>query len=104
MISRSFFVCLLEAGQADLSLVELRQLLEPFPLLGVMAEDHQPDLLPLDQVKELVRARANGRGVRVAPAALLYLIVLHIRQWLQVKKWLRFLCYRIVMWILKDLK
>src|SRR5256885_6677833 len=53
------------------SLVILRQLFQPFPLLLVMTENHQPDLLPFDQIKQFHRTGADRFGVRVAPVVLL---------------------------------
>ena len=49
------------------SLVILRQLFQPFPLFLFMTKNHQPNLLPFHQIKQLVRAGANRFGVRVAP-------------------------------------
>ena len=49
------------------SLVKLWRFFECFPLLRVMTENHQPNLLPFDQIKQLVRAGADRFGVRVAP-------------------------------------
>ena len=37
--------------ESSLSLVILRQLFQPFPLLLVMTENHKPDMLPFDQIK-----------------------------------------------------
>lgn len=48
------------------SLVILRQLFQPFPLFRIMTKNHQPNLLPFHQIKQLVRAGANRFGVRVA--------------------------------------
>src|SRR5437588_5160314 len=53
------------------SLVILRQLFQPFPLLLVMTENHQPDLLPFDQIKQFHPTSADRFGVRVAPVVLL---------------------------------
>src|SRR5436305_3550086 len=53
------------------SLVKLRQLFQPFPLLLVMTENHQPDLLPFGQIKQFHPTFADGSRVRVAPVVLL---------------------------------
>src|SRR5947209_9337179 len=53
------------------SLVILRQLFQPFPLLLVMTENHKPDLLPFGQIKQFHRTGADRFGVRVAPVVLL---------------------------------
>src|SRR5258708_6240194 len=53
------------------SLVILRQLFQPFPLLLVMTENHQPDMLPFDQIKQFNRTGADRFGVRVATVVLL---------------------------------
>jgi hypothetical protein len=49
------------------SLVILRQLFQLFPLFRLMTKNHQPNLLPFHQIKQLVRAGTNRFGVRVAP-------------------------------------
>src|ERR1700757_2934372 len=53
------------------SLVILRQLFQPFPLLLVMTENHQPDLLPFDQIKQFHRTGADRFSVWIAPVVLL---------------------------------
>src|SRR5207302_2520846 len=53
------------------SLVIPRQLLQPFPLFPFMTKNHQHNLLPFHQIKQLVRAGADRFGVRVAPVVLL---------------------------------
>src|SRR5258708_553597 len=55
----------------SLSLVIFRQLFQPFPLLLVMTENHQPDMLPFDQIKQFHRTGADRFGVGVATVALL---------------------------------
>src|SRR5437588_12852056 len=47
------------------SLVILRQLFQPFPLVPFMTKNHQPNLLPFHQIKQLVRTGADRFGVRV---------------------------------------
>ncbi len=46
-------------GKLASSLVILRQLFQPFPLLLVMTENHQPDMLPFDQIKQFHRSRTS---------------------------------------------
>src|SRR6266540_5746053 len=52
------------------SLVKLWRFFECFPLLRVMTENHQPDMLPFDQIKQFHRTGADRFGVRVAPVVL----------------------------------
>ncbi len=54
------------------SLVKFRCLFECLPLLIVMTENHQPDMLPFDQIKQFNRTGAGRVGVRVAT------VVLHV--------------------------
>src|SRR5215212_5076975 len=51
-------------------LVKRWRFFECFPLLRVMTENHQPDLLPFDQIKQFNRTGADRFGVRVAPVVL----------------------------------
>src|ERR671922_709839 len=53
------------------SLVKLWRFFECFPLLLVMTENHQPDMLPFDQIKQFNRTGADRFGVRVATVVLL---------------------------------
>src|SRR5438270_7189939 len=52
-------------------LVKLWRFFECFPLLLVMTENHQPDMLPFDQIKQFNRTGADRFGVRVATVILL---------------------------------
>ena len=52
-------------------LVKLWRFFECFPLLLVMTENHQPDMLPFDQIKQFNRTGADRFGVRVATVVLL---------------------------------
>jgi hypothetical protein len=52
-------------------LVKLWRFFECFPLLRVMTENHQPDMLPLDQIDQFNRTGADRFGVRVAVVVLL---------------------------------
>src|ERR1700730_11864592 len=54
------------------SLVILRQLFQPFPLFLVMTENHKPDMLPFDQIKQFNRTGADRFGVRVTTVVLLF--------------------------------
>jgi len=51
-------------------LVILRRFFEGFPLLIVMTENHQPDMLPFDPIKQFNRAGADRLGIRAAPVVL----------------------------------
>src|SRR5215210_7877199 len=53
-------------------LVKRWRFFECFPLLLVMTENHQPDMLPFDQIKQFHRTGADRFRVRVAP------VVLHV--------------------------
>src|SRR6476620_9730422 len=53
------------------SLVKLWRFLECFPLLLVVTENHQPDMLPFDQIKQFNRTGADRFGVWVATVVLL---------------------------------
>src|SRR5690349_20124532 len=52
-------------------LVKLWCFFECFPLLLVMAENHQPDVLPVDQIQQFQRTGTDRGGVRVARVVLL---------------------------------
>src|SRR5687768_8436366 len=52
-------------------LVKRWRFFECFPLLLVMTENHQPDMLPFDQIKQFNRTGADRFGVRVATVVLL---------------------------------
>src|SRR5579872_6484715 len=60
----------LDRGKNAALLVKLWRFFECFPLLRVMTENHQPDMLPLDQIKQFNRTGADRLGVRVAPVIL----------------------------------
>ena len=52
-------------------LVKLWRFFECFPLLRVMTENHQPDMLPFDAIKQFNHTGADRFGVRVAAVVLL---------------------------------